>query len=477
MTALRKYEDLHGYQLTAIQHIIDHPHSMLWLDMGLGKTVAALTAILALRDSMNIWGTLIVAPLRVCQSVWRQEAGKWGHTDGQLKYSLVTGSVAERERALFTKADVYLINFANLPWLLKELELRWLSKGRYLPFNQIIWDEISEMKNTRTQQGVERGKAALRMLPYISHRVGLTGTPASNGLLDLFGQYLVVDDGDRLGTSFSDYRSNYFMLRNEYSRSWQLIPGADQEIYKRIGDITLNMRAEDYLNLPPAIINDIYVDLPGPLRKKYAEMERKMLLEFDSGHELEIDNEASLINRCLQFAAGACFKAPGMPEWENIHDLKLDALAEVMEEAAGKPVLVLYQFRHDAQKIMKKYPHARLINSHLSEADLNQLIFEWNLGLIPLLIGHPLSIGHGLNIQAGSNTLVWYGINWRLDLYDQAIARLRRQGQTLPVIVNRIMTRDTADELQRIALEMKATNEYEMRAAIQAYRERASYAA
>jgi len=369
---------------------------------------------------------------------------------------------------------VYLINFANLPWLMTELEKRWLSKGQYLPFNQIIWDEISEMKNTRTQQGVERGKAALRMLPYITHRVGLTGTPASNGLLDLFGQYLVVDGGRRLGTSFSAYRDKYFMPENAYGYRYKLIPGADKEIYRLISDITISMRADDYLKLPPAIVNDIYLDLPPKLRAKYDDLERKMLLEFDSGHELEIENEASLVNRCLQFAAGACFKAPGCPEWENIHDLKLDALANVVEEAAGKPVLVLYQFRHDAQKIMKEYPHARLINSGIVESDFIHLILDWNEGRVPMLIGHPLSIGHGLNIQAGSNTLVWYGINWRLDLYEQAIARLRRQGQTRPVIVNRIMMRDTADELQRIALELKSADQGGLRAAVQAYRNRAT---
>lgn len=466
--------NFHGYQHTLTQHMLEHDYSMVWADMGLGKTIAGLTAVLERRNRMQVWGTLIVAPLRVCQSVWRQEARKWSHTDQQFKFSAIIGTKEQRERALFTRADVYLINFEGLPWLVAELERRWLSKGRYLPFNEVIWDEVSKMKNTRTQQGVARGIAALKMLPYVQYRVGMTGTPAGKGLLDLFGQFLVIDGGQRLGTSYDAYKKTYFYTQKEGNRvsdsDWHPLPGADQLIYSKISDITISMRSDDYLDLPPMIVNDVYVDLTPKLRKQYKGMEKQLLLQFDSGNDLEIDNQASLVNRCLQFADGACYTAPGMPEWENIHDLKLDAFDDIIEEAAGKPVLVMYQFQHSAEKIMKKYPRAKRISSQLSEVEFNQIIDQWNAGQLPMLIGHPASIGHGLNIQAGSNLVIWYGVNWSLELYLQAMARLRRQGQTLPVIAHRIMCRDTWDEVQRLRLASNQETEQSLRDAVEQYR-------
>ena len=462
--------DFHGYQHTTAQHVIGHPQSMLWLDMGLGKTVSALTAVLELRNRMDVWGTLVVAPKRVCQGVWRQEARKWSHLDHQFKFSAIIGTKQEKERALFTRADIYLINYEALPWLAEELEHRWLSKGRYLPFNLVIWDEITKMKNTRVQQGVQRGIAALKMLPFVTHRCGMTGTPGGGGLLGLFGQYLVIDNGERLGTSFDKYQKTYFYTQDYNKRDWVPLPGAKEEILSKISDITISMRAEDYLDLPPLIVNDIYVDLPAKHRQVYKRMEKELLLEFDSGHQLEIDNQASLCNRCLQFANGACYTAPGSPKWENIHDVKLEALEDVVEEAAGKPILIMYEFQHDAEKIMKKYPQARRINSQISETEFNEIVNQWNAGQLPMLIGHPASIGHGLNIQAGSNTMVWYGLTWSLELYLQALARLRRQGQTLPVIANRIIMRDTWDMVQLLRLESNEETELSMRQAIEEYR-------
>lgn len=466
---MRTPEMLHGYQQVARQHIVNHPHSMLWLDMGLGKTISTLTAIMDLRDRLEVWGVLIVAPLRVCQSVWRQEAAKWSHTK-DLTFSVITGDKKQRERALFTRADIYVVNYDNLGWLMVELEARWLSKGKYLPFNMIVWDEVSKLKNTRVQQGVNRGKAALKMLPYVHRRVGLTGTPASNGLLDLFGQYLVTDGGQRLGSSFDSYQRAYFYKTDWNGYRWAPFPGSDEAIKSRIGDITITMSNRDYLQLPELITNDIRIELPPKLAKQYADMEKEFLLAFDSGHELEIFNEASLANRCLQFANGACYLAPGSPDWEKIHDLKLDALDDIVEESGGQPILVFYEFVHDAERIMKKYPDAVRIDSRLSEADFNQALNDWKEGKLRMIIGHPASMAHGIDgLQEGGHICVWYGLTWSLDYYDQAIARLLRQGQTLPVIMHRIIMQNTLDNAVELALQAKAADEGSIRNAVAQY--------
>ncbi len=462
-------ENMHDYQRYIREKIVYDPASMQWVDMGLGKSCSTLSAILDLFNKTETWGVLIVAPKLVCASVWRQEAKKWAHTS-DLTFSLITGSKAERERALFTRANIYLINYENLVWLVNELQHRWLSNGRYMPFNTVVWDEVSKMKNTRMHQGVARGVAAVKMLPYVHRCIGLTGTPASNGFRDLFGQYLVVDRGERLGTGYGAYESKYFYNPTDDYSGYKFLPfpGSEDAISSIVGDITVNMNNEDYIDLPPFIFNDIELDMPQKLRAKYDFMEKEMLLEFDSGKELGIVNEASKIGRCLQFANGACFTAPGNPEWENLHDIKLAALEDIIEEAAGKPVLILYQFQHDLQKILKKFPRAVHISSRVK--DFEKIVLDWNDGKIEMLIGHPLSIGHGLNIQAGSSTLVWYGLTWALDLYDQANARLRRQGQTKPVVVNRLLMRDTMDDAVKIALEMKAETEGSIRQAINKYR-------
>ena len=433
------------------------------------NTVSTLTAIVRLFDQLAIRGVLVVGPKRVVESVWRQEAGLWAHTRG-LTFSLITGTPDERLRALYTRSHVYLINYENLPWLWDTLVDRFLRHGRYPPFDMVVWDEVSKLKHARTRQGTARGRVALALQPYMTRRVGLTGTPASNGKLDLFGQYLVVDGGQRLGTSFSEFRKNYFYPEDFNQYRWRILPGADELITERIADITISLRNEDYLDLPPFVTHDIWLDLPGKLQARYQDMERKMFLEFDSGHVLDIENSASLSNRCLQFANGACYVAPGEPAWENIHDIKLEALEDLVEEAAGEPLLVAYQFQHDAQKILKRFPFARMIKSDMPEKEFLETVDLWNRGELPMLIGHPDSIGHGINIQAGGSKLVWYGLTWRLDLYDQMVGRLRRQGQTKPGFIYRLLVRNTLDEVVKMALEMKAADEYGLRKAVEAYR-------
>jgi len=361
---------------------------MLFLDMGLGKSIVTLTAILEMQDRLQVYGTLILGPLRVVQSVWRQEAAKWEHTRG-LTFSLITGSAEERTRALMRPADIYLMNYDNLTWLWEQIEHRFLRKGKYPPFNFLVADEVSKLKNTRMRQGTKRGNALLRMLPYMPYRTGLTGTPASNGLQDLFGQFLVIDDGERLGTSFTQFRSRYFFQTDWQGYQWSPFESSKDLISQKIGDITLNLSAEDYLDMPEKIINDIWVDLPPKQRRAYDEIEREMLVELESGHQVELLSEASKLNRCLQYANGAMYLEPGEPDWESIHDAKLDALDDIVEESAGQPVLVAYQFQHDAHKIKARFPDAVWLSSKTSEADFNKALTDWNTGNLKMIIGHP----------------------------------------------------------------------------------------
>jgi SNF2 family DNA or RNA helicase len=468
--ALLTTEDFHPYQIRTIEHMMGNPQSMLFLDPGLGKSIITLTSIAMLLDQMKVYGVIVVAPLRVAQTVWRQEALKWAHTK-HLTFSSITGSKDDRIRGLMTPADVYLINFDNLRWLQEEIEFRFLRKGKRPPFNMLVADEISKLKNTRTRQGAERGKAMLKLLPYLPYRTGLTGTPASNGMLDLFGQFLVIDSGQRLGTSFSGFRSTYFYQADYQGYRWLPFEKAKDQIGAKVGDITVNLSAEDYLDLPDKIVNDVYIDLPPKQRAIYDRIEHDMLVELDSGHEVEIFNGASLMNRCLQYANGGMYTMPGAPDWENVHDAKLDALDDIIEESAGKPVLIIYQYQHDAKKILKKYPDAVWLSSKISESDFVQAIEDWNSGKLTKIIGHPASMGFGVDgLQDSCHTMVWYGLPWGLDFYMQTIARLLRQGQEHPVMVHRLMMRDTVEEAVKIALENKFNDEHGAREAIAKYR-------
>ena len=438
--------------------------------MGIGKSIITLTSIVTLLDQFRVYGVLIVAPLRVCQSVWRQEAAKWEHTR-HLKFSMITGDETDRVRGLMTPADIYLVNYDNLQWLQQQVEFRFLMKGRRPPFNMLVADEVSKLKNTRVRQGTERGKALLKLLPYLPFRTGLTGTPASNGMLDLFGQFLVIDGGKRLGQSHTRFRSTYFYQTDRNGYRWAPFEQSNNQISEQIGDITLNMDAEDYLDMPDKIVNDIKLDLPPAVRAAYEKIETEMMVVLESGEKIDILNEASKVNRTLQYANGAIYLQPGAPEWEGIHTAKLDALDDIVEEAAGQPVLVMFQFRHDAQRIMKQHPDAVWLSSKTPEKAFNQAIEDWNNGKLGMIIAHPASAGHGIDrLQHSGHILVWYGLNWSLDLYDQANARLWRQGQEHPVMIHRLMVKDTTDDAVAYALAHKATDEVSVREAINQYR-------
>jgi SNF2 family DNA or RNA helicase len=457
---------LHGYQQKAVNFQCTHPESMLWLDMGLGKTVITLTSIAHLIRSQFLKGVIIVAPIRVIRLVWRQEAVKWEHTK-HLRFSMITGTKDQRTRALLRPADVYMINYENLGWLSETLQTYFVKKDKPMPFNGIIWDEISKMKNSATN----RVKAFRKIADKFDWATGLTGTPASNGYKDLHGQFLVVDKGQRLGTSKTAFRTRFYRKAGPYKE----VPYDDTEstIKNLIGDITLEMSAEDYNPLPDLMVNDIEIEMPDDLRAKYDKMEKEFFLVLDSGKEVEAFNQASLTNKCLQFSNGAMYPVAGMPLWEPVHDLKLEALEEILDEAQGSPVLCAYAYRSDAARIMEKFKHLDPINltECKSEVSLTNAMRRWKTGDCALMIGHPASMGHGIDgLQKNGHILVWYGLNWSLDLYEQFNARVRRQGQGVPVICHRIMCQATLDQAQALALDEKATTQAGLRNAIKEYR-------
>lgn len=377
-------DKLHDYQKKAVNHQCAMPRTKLWLDMGLGKTAITLTSIAHLLNTGFLRGVLIVAPIRVIRLVWRQEAAKWAHTN-HLTFSVVAGTRDQRTRALLRPADVYLINYENLGWLAETLNTYFIKKQKPIPFNGLVWDEVSKTKNSTTQ----RVKSFRRIEDHFDWVTGLTGTPASNGYKDLHGQYLVVDKGERLGRTKTEFKTRFFYKQGPYTE----VPFADTEetIKELIGDITLEMSAEDYNPLPDLIVNDIEMEMTGSLREKYDKMEKEMFLRLDSDKEKELFNQAALMNTCLQYSNGSVYPVAGLPVWEPIHDLKLEALENILDEAQGNPVLCAYQFRSDAERIMTKFASLRPINltECKSESALRNAMHRWKSGDCQLMIGHP----------------------------------------------------------------------------------------
>jgi SNF2 family DNA or RNA helicase len=463
---MRPVIDLFPYQQKAIEFQCARPASALWLDMGLGKTVISLSSASWLINAGFLKAVLVVAPIRVCRLVWRQEAMKWSHTAG-LRFSTVVGDKDMRSRAIMQKADIFLINYENLEWLSEFIQTHYVSKGREVPFDGIIFDEINKCKNSST----DRVKALMKMMTFVKWRTGLTGTPASNGYKDLHGQYLVLDDGVRLGTSKSAFEGRWYKKEGPFKK----IPYSDtgERIKELIGDMTLEMSAADYNPLPDLIVNDVTVELPPELRSMYDQMEAEFFVKLESGSEIELFNQASLMNKCLQFANGAVYTTPGEPQWEKIHDLKLDALQEIVEEAQGQPILCSYAYRSDAERIMARFHKLRPINltECKTERSLKNAMARWVSGDCALMIGHPASMGHGIDgLQENGHIVAWYGLNWSLDLFDQLNARIRRQGQGVPVICHRIMCGDTLDQAQAMALDAKAQTQTALRKALKDYR-------
>lgn len=442
----------HDYQKYATEKILELPACGLFLEMGLGKTVSTLTAVNELiYDRFEVSKVLVIAPKRVAEDTWTSEAEKWDHLQ-HLTFSKILGTAKQREEALKTDADIYLINRENVTWLVDKLGKKW-------PFDMIVVDELSSFKSNQAKRF-----KSLRVVRPLSQRfVGLTGTPAPNGLMDLWPQVYLMDRGERLGKTITGYRDRYFYpgKRNGFTVfSWEPKEGAQEAIEKKISDICVSMKAEDYLKMPDRIVNDISIQMSLEEKKKYEELEKEKLLELD-GQEITALSAAAVWGKLLQMANGAVYDDDG--NVAVLHERKLDALEDILDAACGHPVLVFYSFKHDYDRLMERFQKWKPKTLRGSND-----IKEWNSGKIPLLLAQPASMGHGLNIQAGGHIIVWFGLNPSLELYQQANARLYRQGQKETVIIHRLITKGTIDEDVIRKLEAKDARQDDLMDAVKA---------
>ena len=439
----------HDYQQYATEYIKSHPVAAVLLDMGLGKTAISLTALLDLLfDSFEAHRILVIAPLRVARDTWPAEIEKWDHLS-MLTYSVAVGSEKDRKAALMRDADIYISNRENVQWLVEQ-------SGIPFTFDTVIVDELSSFKNHQSK----RFKALMKVRPRIKRIVGLTGTPSANGLMDLWAEFKVLDMGQRLGRFIGMYRNNYFRpdKRNgQIIYSYKLLPGADKAIYKQISDITISMKATDHLKMPELVMNTHTVELSDDEREHYDELKQTLVLQLPE-KEITVANAAALTGKLLQMANGAIYDDDG--DHIHIHDRKLDALEDLIEGANGKPVLVAYWFKHDLERIKSRFK----VREMKSSSDIR----EWNTGKIPVAVIHPASAGHGLNLQTGGSTLIWFGLTWSLELYQQTNARLWRQGQQDTVVIHHIITDDTVDGRVLKALQSKEKIQDSLIAAVKA---------
>lgn len=435
-----KYQP-HDYQEYATRFIVEHPVAAVLLQMGLGKSVITLTAIQELAlERFEVRRVLVIAPLRVARDTWPGEIQKWDHLRN-LTYSVAVGTEAERVSALKKDVLIHIINRENVQWLIEQ-------SGLPFQYDMVVIDELSSFKSYQAK----RFRALMKMRPKVSRIVGLTGTPSSNGLMDLWAEFRLLDMGKRLGRFITHYREAFFLPDRRSAQqvfSWKPKPGAEEEIYRRISDITISMKSADFLQMPAYISNRVPVRLSPAERETYDELKRELVTSL-RGAEIDAANAASLSGKLCQLANGGIYDAEHNALF--FHDRKLDALEDIIEAANGQPVLVAYWFKHDLTRIQERFA-VREIRSSRDIAD-------WNSGRIPVACIHPASAGHGLNLQAGGNTLVWFGLTWSLELYQQTNARLWRQGQKAnTVVIHHIVTENTIDEQILAALERKDTTQ------------------
>lgn len=443
----------HKYQEMAIEKIYSTPRCGLFLDMGLGKTVITLTAIEDLiYNQFEISKVLVIAPLRVAEDTWSRESQKWDHLK-DLRISKILGTPRQRRLALAREADVYITNRENVVWLTDELS--GIGNGWF--FDMVVIDELSSFKSPKAQ----RFRALKKYISRSSRVVGLTGTPAPNGLIDLWSQMYLIDSGERLGKTVTGYRERYFLpnQRNQTTIfNYKLKENAEKVIMDKISDICVSMKAEDWLDLPERIDSVVNVKMTPNQKEDYERFEKEAYMQFMEG-EVTAASAAALTNKLLQYSNGAMYTDSG--DYAVTNNNKLDALEDIIETANGKPILCFYSFRHDLERILKRFKHAVKLES-------SDDIEKWNNGKIPLLLAHPASAGHGLNLQSGGNIIVWYGLTWSLELYQQANARLYRQGQEQAVIIHHLITEGTCDSRVYMSLQGKANVQDDLLASLKA---------
>lgn len=432
-------DDLHDYQNRAVEFIKSEKRCGLFLDMGLGKTTTSLTAASDMLDMMAVTRVLVIAPLRVANSVWAQEARNWEHLK-HLRVSVCTGSEKKRMAALHKDADIYTINRENVPWLVKHYGKKW-------PFDAVIVDESSSFKSPSSQ----RFKALKRVLPETNYMVILTGTPSPNGLLDLWSQMYLVDFGQRLGKTFTGYKQRFF--ESDFM-GYKFTPrqGAPDNIHRILSDKVLSMSAADYLEVPDRVDITTAVELPPKVQRQYDEFERTLLAELEDGEEIEAISAAALANKLLQWSNGATY-TDDKGNWSELHSAKLDALEEVIETNPDENLLVAYNYKTDLERIKKRFPGAVVLGKEQSTID------AWNEGQIKMLLAHPASAGHGLNLQHGGSVIVWFGLNWSLELTQQFNGRLHRQGQQKPVRIIHLVAKGCMDERVMTAIKEKGATQ------------------
>lgn len=442
-----------SYQKLIVDNILYNKRTAVFAGMGLGKTASTLEAIRqikAVRPSLTV---LIIAPLRVAQSTWPDEVRKWDSFK-DLRVSVICGSAKARRDALLADADIYTINYENIPWLVEELKGDWF-------FDLIVADESTRLKGLRARQGTQRAKALAKVAFKSEGFVELTGTPAPNGLLDLWGQMWFLDKGARLGKSFSAFQKEFFYPISRGGGAtrwveWKLQDGSDKRIKRRIEDVSITVNPEDYFDVAKNIFNDIVVELPREVMRQYRKFARELYLELEGGEEITAANAAVKTGRLLQMASGAVYveDGEGSDAYTVIHRAKIEALASVIEEANGAPVLCAYSYRHEVDRILKAFPYARVLDKS------PQTIRDWNKGKIPLLLAHPASCGHGLNLQDGGNILVFFSCTWSLELHDQIVERIgavrqAQAGHDRPTFVHYLIAKGTLDEAVKERLATK----------------------
>lgn len=444
----------HEYQSYATKFILTHPISAVLLEMGLGKSIITLSAIYDLcMDSFQIRKVLVIAPLRVARDTWPAEIRKWDHLKGLL-YSVVVGNEQERLSALNRDAFVYIINRENVQWLVENSNFPF-------DYDMVVIDELSSFKSYQAK----RFRALLKVRPGVKRIVGLTGTPASNGLMDLWAEYRILDMGKRLGRYITHYRNQYFVPDKRNGMivySYKLRAGAKEEIYDAISDITISMSVADHLEMPKCIYNKVEVEMSEEEREYYDTLRKELVISL-RGEEIDAMNAASLSSKLSQMANGAVYA--DSRKAVRFHERKLDALEDLIEAANGKPVLVAYWYKHDLERIEE-----RLLSRHISygKVDKPESVEHWNRGDYPVMLIHPASAGHGLNMQQGGSTLIWFGITWSLELYQQVNARLWRQGQQNTVVIHHIICKETIDEKIMAALQSKDKDQANLMAAVRA---------